>query len=164
MRKMISYAEYGLRILLTLTGIAGVLLFIFPRVAGCTPRIVVSGSMEPAVPVGSITYTCPNIPPEQIETGDVIAYELKNGIAVLHRVVKKDAEKEIWVTQGDANETEDPAAVSYGQYLGEMVFHVPYAGYVANWLQKKKILFLAVAAAVLLLIVHPTGEERRQIT
>ncbi len=113
---------------------------------------------------GSITYTCPNIPPEQIETGDVIAYELKNGIAVLHRVVKKDAEKEIWVTQGDANETEDPAAVSYGQYLGEMVFHVPYAGYVANWLQKKKILFLAVAAAVLLLIVHPTGEERRQIT
>ena len=114
--------------------------------------------------MGSITYTCPNIPPEQIETGDVIAYELKNGIAVLHRVVKKDAEKEIWVTQGDANETEDPAAVSYGQYLGKMVFHVPYAGYVANWLQKKKILFLAVAAAVLLLIVHPTGEERRQIT
>ena len=111
MRKMIRYAEYGLRILLTLTGIAGVLLFIFPRVAGCTPRIVVSGSMEPAVPVGSITYTCPNIPPEQIETGDVIAYELKNGIAVLHRVVKKDAEKEIWVTQGDANETEDTAAV-----------------------------------------------------
>ena len=77
-------------------------------------------------------------------------------------MVKKDAEKEIWVTQGDANETEDPAAVSYGQYLGKMVFHVPYAGYVANWLQKKKILF--VAAAVLLLIVHPTGEERRQIT
>ena len=105
MRKMIRYAEYGLRILLTLTGIAGVLLFIFPRVAGCTPRIVVSGSMEPAVPVGSITYTCPDIPPEQIETGDVIAYELKNGIAVLHRVVKKDAEKEIWVTQGDANKT-----------------------------------------------------------
>lgn len=156
--------EFGLRILLVLMGLAGIFLFILPRVAGCTPRIVVSGSMEPAVPVGSITYTCPKIPPEEIETGDVIAYELKNGIAILHRVVEKEEEKRSWVTQGDANEAHDPAEVSYEQYLGKMVLHVPYAGYVANWLQKKRILFPAVAAAVLLLIVQQTEEERRQIT
>lgn len=164
MKRIVRGMEYGVRMLLVLTGAAGVLLFIFPRMTGCTPRIVVSGSMEPAVPVGSITYTCDKISPEQIKTGDIIAYELKNGIAILHRVVEKDEENEAWVTRGDANEAEDPAEVSYEQYLGKMVLHIPYVGYIANWLQKKRILFLAAAAVGVLLIVQQMGEERRQIT
>ena len=54
---MIKATERILRFFLTAVGMAGFCLFLLPQTAGCTPRVVISGSMEPAVPVGSIVYT-----------------------------------------------------------------------------------------------------------
>ena len=67
---MIKATERILRFFLTAVGMAGFCLFLLPQTAGCTPRVVISGSMEPAVPVGSIVYTNRWIKQENIKEGD----------------------------------------------------------------------------------------------
>ena len=109
---MIKATERILRFFLTAVGMAGFCLFLLPQTAGCTPRVVISGSMEPAVPVGSIVYTN-----RWIKQENIIAYGLSGGVSVLHRVVETDKNSRIWRTKGDANEVSDPGAVSYEQYL-----------------------------------------------
>ena len=80
---MIKATERILRFFLTAVGMAGFCLFLLPQTAGCTPRVVISGSMEPAVPVGSIVYTNRWIKQENIKEGDIIAYGLSGGVSVL---------------------------------------------------------------------------------
>ena len=72
---MIKATERILRFFLTAVGMAGFCLFLLPQTAGCTPRVVISGSMEPAVPVGSIVYTNRWIKQENIKEGDIIEFE-----------------------------------------------------------------------------------------
>ena len=42
-----------------------------PRLAGIKTYVVISGSMEPAIPVGSMVYS-KEVDPATLETGDVI--------------------------------------------------------------------------------------------
>ena len=58
-----------------------------PRLAGMEPYVVLSGSMEPVLPVGALVYVEPVPESEQIESGDIVAYQTMDGTAVIHRVV-----------------------------------------------------------------------------
>ena len=60
-----------------------------PRMFGYHIYTVISGSMEPAIPVGSLLYI-PKVRPEDIREHDVIAYYGgEDGTAVItHRVVE----------------------------------------------------------------------------
>ena len=61
-----------------------------------------------------------SFPPKK---GDIITFH--NGDTVVtHRVVKK--EKDIFITKGDANKTEDPVPAEASQIIGRVVFHLPY--------------------------------------
>lgn len=64
--------------------IAAFLPLTVPRFLGYEIYEVVSGSMEPEIPVGSVLYVAPSAP-EEIEAGDVIAYR-KGDSVVTHRV------------------------------------------------------------------------------
>lgn len=114
---------------------------------------MVSGSMEPAIPVGSVAYTCDWIAQEDIKEGDIIAYKLGEGMDVLHRVIEKNKSQKVWVTKGDANETADVGKISYEQYLGKMVMHIPYVGYVLRGIQKKHILFFPLLIAIFCMLL-----------
>ena len=59
-----------------------------PRMLGYHIYTVVSGSMEPAIPVGSLVYIN-NMTPEDVQEGDVIAfYGATDGSSIItHRVV-----------------------------------------------------------------------------
>lgn len=54
-----------------------------PRLLGYEVYVVVSGSMEPAIPVGSALYV-ESVPPEEVEVGDVIAF-YDRGAVITHR-------------------------------------------------------------------------------
>lgn len=151
---MIKATERILRFFLTAVGMAGFCPFLLPQTAGCTPRVVISGSMEPAVPVGSIVYTNRWIKQENIKEGDIIAYGLSGGVSVLHRVVETDKNSRIWRTKGDANEVSDPGAVSYEQYLGKMIFSLPYVGYLISVFKRRSIWLGTIAVGILLLILQ----------
>ena len=59
-----------------------------PRLMGYNIYEVVSGSMEPEIPVGSVIYV-KAAEPETVEAGDIIAF-VQNGSVITHRVEEKE--------------------------------------------------------------------------
>lgn len=100
-----------------------------PRVFGYEIYTVISGSMEPAIPVGSLVYVQPGAP-EDAETDDVIAFHssMDTGAIITHRVIKNDIVTGQIHTKGDANEKEDLYPVGYDYYMGKVVYSVPVLG------------------------------------
>lgn len=100
-----------------------------PQVMGYEVYTVISGSMEPEMPVGSLVYI-EQTDPAEFETGDVIAYysSVDAGAVITHRVVENRVVYGEIVTKGDANEKEDMLPVIYGNVIGRAVFTLPKAG------------------------------------
>lgn len=109
-----------------------------PRVAGATPYTVLTGSMRPHYPPGTLVVIRPT-DPDRIEVGDVVTYQLESGrpTVVTHRVVavavRTDGER-VFTTRGDANDVADQEPVRAVQIRGTLWYHVPYLGWVNNWL------------------------------
>lgn len=117
------------------------LVLMVPKLAGIQNYVVISGSMEPAIPVGSLVYS-KEADPKTLEPGDVIVFFTSNSgvgggsdvIPVTHRVVKNDVEAGEITTKGDANEQNDISSVSYYNVQGKVIFHIPGLGYPASLL------------------------------
>lgn len=87
---------------------------------------VVSGSMEPEIPVGSLIYV-ETLSPEEVAEGDIIAFH--GGTSVIaHRVVKNRVGEGEFITKGDANEGNDLNPVGYHELIGRVCLHYPVAG------------------------------------
>jgi len=96
--------------------------------------VVLSGSMEPNMPMGALAITLP-IAPEKIEVGDIIALAppWDPDVTVSHRVVEiRNGEELAFSTKGDANEDVDPWYMPAEYVRGRVVFDIPYAGYLVN--------------------------------
>lgn len=87
---------------------------------------VVSGSMEPMIPVGSLVYVEP-AQPEEIAVDDVIAFWSGNSV-VVHRVMENKTGDREFVTKGDANAAEDIRGASYSSLIGRVSSHIPVLG------------------------------------
>lgn len=132
---MVRKCINGIFFLLTLLGMLSILLILVPYLFKIKPQIVLSGSMEPEISVGSLVYISENIPPEEIQEQDVIAYRRGEQMQVLHRVIQVDEKKKMFQTKGDANENADLGMVDFSQYVGKEVFSIPYLGYGADFIQ-----------------------------
>ena len=127
-----------------------------PRVTGATPYTVLTGSMTPSLPPGTLAVVRP-VPVEDIEVGSVITYQLQSGepAVVTHRVVevRNDLTGETgWRTQGDANDLADPDWVRPEQVRGEVWYAVPKVGHVGTWLDaaQRNLAARLVGAALVL--------------
>jgi len=105
-------------------------------------RIVLTGSMSPAISVGDVIVTVP-ITQKVPQIGDVIAYQAKrfNGenVAVFsHRIIDGDIENG-FVMKGDANKSPDPQKPKAGDILGVVLFTIPFIG---NLLTPKALFLL----------------------
>lgn len=128
------------------------ILLVGVRVFGVQVYSVISGSMEPEYPVGSLIYV-KKVDPAEIEVDDVITYVLPNNMPSTHRVVRIDAENQLFYTKGDANNTEDGAPVHFKNLIGTPVFKTPFLGYVAYYIQHPPGMYIAIAAGAVLLIL-----------
>lgn len=87
---------------------------------------VLTGSMSPLIPVGSVVYVYKS---DAYSYGDIISFE-RGKINVTHRIVgisKKDGQT-FYQTKGDANGTSDNELVPANNITGELLFHFPYIG------------------------------------
>ena len=98
-----------------LTVIAAALPLTVPQYMGYQIYDVVSGSMEPTVPVGSIIYV-KEAEPSSIKKGDIIAFQSGESI-VMHRVVDNKIVEGTFTTKGDANPSEDMNEVPYANLI-----------------------------------------------
>lgn len=117
------------------------------KVAGIKSFVVLTGSMTPSIPQGSVIFTKKA---EAYAQGDVVSFNLA-GRNVTHRInaVQQDMNGDIYFeTKGDANKAIDSELVSPSSVIGKSVFHMPYVG--------KVILFLKSVQGFIALIILPS--------
>lgn len=130
--------------------IAAYLLIAAPLILGYHPVVVLSGSMEPAFPVGSIIYY-KETPCDKIQAGQIITFHAGDGGSlVTHRVVENRQLSGEFITKGDANNTEDPNPVAYQDVAGRAAERaIPFAGYFVTY--GKHPLAIGVMGGILVL-------------
>ncbi|MEF9946169.1 MAG: signal peptidase I [Lachnospiraceae bacterium] len=138
-------------ILLIVLAAIAISLFV-PRLLGYETMAVVSGSMEPGIPVGSVVYVKKDISPEDLKVKDVVTYQLGGNTRVTHRIAGIDAATGNYITKGDANDTEDAEPVTFAQIVGKMAFSIPLLGYISIYI-KTPLGIAAVAAVVFILLL-----------
>lgn len=128
-------------------------LFLLPRFGGWRFDAILSGSMEPALPLGGVVFIRP-VEPANITVGDIIAY--RSGKALItHRVVEviiSGGGEPSFVTKGDANQDPDLSAVLATNVVGHVIFDVPYLGYMAAFIKTKLGFILTILVPGLAII------------
>lgn len=127
------------------------------RFAGMYVFTVLSGSMEPTYPTGSMILVKP-VDVDSLEPGDVITYLISDNTLVTHRItdiVPDETNPDIirFCTKGDANNTVDMLLVHENNVVGTPFFCVPKLGYAVAFLknpQSKYIIIAAISLVVLL--------------
>lgn len=136
------------------------LLIAAPILLGNRPVVVLSGSMEPAYPVGSITYY-KEVPFNNITVGDAITFQIGDGSYATHRVTAVNETEQSFTTKGDHNDTEDANPVLYSNVKGRTAEHaIPFAGYFISNMQHWYV--IAGCGLILLLDMLLTSDDKKQ--
>lgn len=127
-----------------------VLIYLFtfiPSFWGYKPLVVVSGSMEPTLKVGSIVYYH-EIDKNSFEKDNILVYTTKEHI-ISHRVV--DKVENGYITKGDANECNDSNIIENEQILGQGEnWCIPFLGYYADYIYTHKYLLFIVVSMIII--------------
>lgn len=141
-----------------------------PRLAGYRLYTVVSGSMEPEIPLGSLVMVHDAEPADIVE-GDIIAFygAVDSAAVITHRVVGNSPAMGEFITKGDANEERDVNPVDYNEFIGKVEHVVPGAGGIAEAMTgpagRRAAGCLIVLAAVFLVlgsVLEHTGKKKKR--
>ncbi|GAB4004781.1 signal peptidase I [Nocardioides ultimimeridianus] len=107
-----------------------------PRLAGATPYTVLTGSMRPHYPPGTLVVVKPT-DTDDLQTGDVATYQITSGEpeVATHRILAVGVNlsgDRVFTFKGDANDAPDPRPVLPVQIKGKLWYAVPYLGYLNN--------------------------------
>lgn len=101
--------------------IFGFLLIMVPIIFGRTPVVVQSGSMEPAIPTGSIIYYHKVSGIDELKMGDVISFKTSdNKTMTTHRLMEIDKKNGTLRTKGDNNDTMDIEKLTIDNVVGKV--------------------------------------------
>ena len=130
--------------------IAALLPAVVPKLMGMEAYSVISGSMEPEIPIGSLVLVR-KCSAEELQVNDVAAFISGNTI-VTHRVVEIDAEKRELITKGDANNSVDFRPVPFADVIGRVEKHIPVLGaaeqFLTNGAGKIYLIIILAAGAI----------------
>ena len=157
--KKLSALCHVLGTVLLLAVIAVTVPLTVPRFLGYEAYEVISGSMEPEIPLGSVIYVG-ETDPGTLQEGDVIAF-VSAGSVIAHRVVRNRTIEGELVTKGDANSIEDISPVPDNAVIGIVPRHIPFVGHFMSLYASRvgKIYLLMVIACGVLL--HVLGKRLR---
>lgn len=134
-------------IIVILLVIAG-LIFV-PMVLGYDEYAVVSGSMQPNIPVGSLVYA-KECTIDNLEKGDIVTFQLSDSTIITHRIYEIDQEGNI-TTKGDANQQPDGQILTIDNIIGKVGFSIPLLGFVSVYI--KSALGVAVICGVIFILL-----------
>ena len=136
-----------------------------PSVAGTLPLIVLTDSMYPTIQSGDLII-CHTAEPDEIETGDVIAFFDPAGSGstiVSHRVIEVTEQngQVAWRTKGDNNNAEDLLLVTGDKLVAVYEgTRLPGVGNVALFMQTTPGLIVCVVLPILLLVGYDMIRRR----
>jgi signal peptidase I len=120
---------------------------------GFYPMVVVTGSMAPALPVGSLVVV-ERTRLEDLVPGEIVTVRLKSGDLLTHRLgrIVGTTDGPALVLKGDANDAADPLPVPASSLVGEVAFSAPGIGF-AFWALRQPIGLVAFAALIAMLFL-----------
>ncbi len=159
MNEFINVIKTILDVLMTLVLIVGI-TFIVLFFVGIEPYVVQTGSMEPSIQTGSLSFINKHVKYEDIKENDVIAFGLSTGDKATHRVVK--ITEEGFETKGDNNDVSDVKLTTKENYIGKNIFSIPKVGYGVKIIQTPKgKIILGTIIVILLLAGLLLGDDKK---
>jgi len=134
----------------------GAIVIVIPAVAGATPLTVLTSSMEPGLPPGTLIVVKP-IATNVIAMGDVLTYQIESGKpgVITHRVTgitnSSDGTR-TFTLKGDNNDVADELQVIPVQVVGKLWYSVPWIGNVSNFVNGEGKSWLVPVIALALFI------------
>ncbi|MCL6579865.1 MAG: signal peptidase I [Candidatus Bathyarchaeota archaeon] len=114
---------------------------------------VYTGSMEPAIPVGSIVVIKP-ANPETLKVGEIICFKIESesSTTVTHRIF--NITDEGFITKGDANEDPDQWIVREENVIGKVIAVIPFLGYLGYFVRTPIgfILLIIIPASIIIIL------------
>lgn len=129
------------------------IISVFPITGNYKMMIVQSGSMAPAIKMGSIVVVKPA---DDYKIGDVITFGpySRTKAPTTHRIyeMKVVGGEPVYITKGDANNAPDQREISKKDIVGKVLFSVPYIGYAVDFAKKPLgfALIIIVPAAIII--------------
>ena len=116
-------------------------------------KIVLSGSMEPAIKIGSLAIVKPQ---ESYKVGDIITFgeDTRDKVPTTHRIIgdRVVAGRFLYTTKGDANDNSDVREVRQADVIGKVLFSVPFLGYILDLARKPLGLVVVVGIPAVVII------------
>ena len=130
-------------------------------------RTVLTGSMEPKIPKGSVVIN-QWADQKNLKVGDIITYQHpvdKKIVYITHRIVKIDKTGLLWrfETKGDANPASDFGVVTQAGTEGKVIFVIPLIGYLIEFFKTPVGFILLVAPPLLIFIVLQTRDVLKML-
>ncbi|TDN41870.1 signal peptidase [Curtobacterium flaccumfaciens] len=140
-------------LLVIVAGLA-VVLIVIPKTTGSTPLTVLTQSMDPTLPPGTLLVVRPT-PVADIRIGDVVTYQIVSGqpAVISHRVVSVASTSDgsrTFVLKGDNNALADPEPVTAAQVRGVVWYSLPDVGLVNQLVNGSRTWLVPAIAGVLL--------------
>ncbi len=119
------------------------------RIFGFQIYGVLTGSMAPSYPVGSLVYV-QSVQPSELQLRDVITFSSGKNV-VTHRIVEivPEGGTTRFRTKGDANDEADASLVGPADIIGRVAFCIPHLGNVANYIQNPPGIYVTLIVGVL---------------
>lgn len=149
-RNVFSLAQ-GLALAATVGVALMVAAAVLPGLVGLVPLVVVSGSMQPSLHVGDMVVTR-KVEPESLQVGDVITYRVGPDLNT-HRIVGIELTPKgiMFRTKGDANSSQDAEPVPSEHVLAKVIYHIPFVGYLLDFVESVSGRILFIVAPVIIL-------------
>lgn len=118
-----------LNAILNLAAVGGaicIILVILALVFDISLILFRTGSMDPAIPQGSLAVV-QEVPASEVEVGDVVTIDREDSLPITHRITSLEETAEgTWeiTMKGDANESEDPAPYTVST-VRDVLFSIP---------------------------------------
>jgi len=154
--KIIYYIFIAFIVLIAILLIVSVL----PITGNYKVMTVISGSMAPAIKMGSVVIVKPV---SDYKIGEVITFGpySRTKAPTTHRIydIKVTGGEPIYITKGDVNNAPDTREITKKDVLGKVLFSVPYVGYAVDFAKKPVgfALIIIVPAAIII------GDEIKKI-
>src|SRR3989338_4815127 len=133
---------------------------------GIRSFVVVSGSMEPAINLGSVVFTKSET---DYQRGDIVSFSNKAGQTVTHRImeIKTSPAGQSFILKGDANNTADGEEVKKRELIGKVFLTIPYLGRLVSFLKTLPgFLFLIIIPSIIFIgweIINIKREMEKEI-
>ena len=152
MSKLFKILEIIVVVLIVVIGLF-LIITLFPIKGNYQVKIVLSGSMEPSIKIGSIVV----IKPESLyKVNDVVTFgkDTKKDVPTTHRIVSTRAVEGVmfFTTKGDANKNIDGIEIRQSDIHGKVLFSISYMGYIIDFVRKPVGMIIVIVLPALYIV------------